>query len=143
MTSMGKKEKQQQQQCLDYPVKAAHEFFSEISKEWDRFKRGAIMSTIVCSLLLIGFVFIFLRIHKIHSFEFNELFLVLPIVGFLVYTIYLMTSQYRFFRQWEKRMNHIYNYEEQLLLTDNNNNTNCDNVENNEKTDAPIAMSNS
>ena len=117
---MNKKEKQQQQQ-LDYPVKLAHEFFSEISNEWGRFKRGAIMSTIVCSLLLIGFVFAFLRINRLHGFEFNELFLVLPIVGFLVYTIYLMTSQYRFFRQWEKRMNHIYRYEEKLLLADNNN----------------------
>lgn len=114
---MNKKEKQQQQQ-LDYPVKLAHEFFSEISNEWGRFKRGAIMSTTVCSLLLFGFIFAFLRINKIHGFEFNELFLVLPIVGFLIYTIYLMTAQYRFFRRWEKRMNHTYRYEEKLLLTE-------------------------
>ncbi|MDR2707606.1 MAG: hypothetical protein LBB87_02505 [Nitrososphaerota archaeon] len=113
---MNKTEKQPRQ--LEYPVKTAHEFFSEINNEWGRFKRGAIMSTIVCSLLLIGYIFTFLRINKLHGFEFNALFLVLPVVGFLGYTIYLMISQYRFFRRWEKRMNHIYSYEEKLLLTD-------------------------
>ncbi|MCL1970663.1 MAG: hypothetical protein FWF66_04315 [Candidatus Bathyarchaeota archaeon] len=105
---MNEKEKQQQQQQQQtYPVKTAHEFFSEINSEWGRFKRGAIMSTIVCSLLLLGFVFTILRISNFHGFEFNALFLVLPIVGFLGYTSYLMTSQYHFFRRWEKRMNHI------------------------------------
>jgi membrane protein CcdC involved in cytochrome C biogenesis len=116
---MNKKEKQQQ---LDYPVKTTHEFFSEISNEWGHFKRGAIMSLIVCSLLLVGFVFAFLRATKIHSFEFSGLFLVLPIAGFLVYTIYLMISQYRFFRRWEKRMKHIYSYEEKLLADDGKSN---------------------
>ena len=27
--------------------------------------------------------------------------------GFLVYSIYLMSLQYRFFRRWEKRMNRL------------------------------------
>ena len=121
MTGMNEKEKQQQQQ-LDYPVKTAHEFFSEINNEWGRFKRGAIMSTIVCSFLLFGFVSAFLRINKFHGFETNALFLVLPMAGFLIYTIYLMTSQYRFFRLWEKRVNHIYRYEEKLLLADDDKN---------------------
>jgi len=116
MINVSEKEKQQQQ--LDYPVKTAHEFFSEISNERGCFKRGAIMSIIVCSLLLVGYFFAFLRITKIHGFAGNELFLVLPIAGFLIYTIYLMASQYKFFRRWEKRMNHIYSYEEKLLLAD-------------------------
>jgi amino acid permease len=121
---MNKKEKQQQQ--LDYPVRTVHEFFSEISNEWGHFKRGAIMSLIVCSILLVGFVFAFLHTTKIHSFEFSGLFLVLPIVGFLIYTIYLMISQYRFFRRWEKRMEHIYSYEEKLLADDDKNNRETD-----------------
>jgi hypothetical protein len=128
---MSEKEKKQQQQQLDYPVKTVHKFFSEISNDWGRFKRGAIMSTIVCSFLLVGFVFAFLHINKIYGFELNALFLVLPTVGFLLYTIYLMTSQYRFFRRWEKRVNHIYMYEEKLLLEGNDNNNDIDSDDDN------------
>jgi hypothetical protein len=135
---MSEKEKQQQQQQLDYPIKTAHKFFSEISNDWGRFKRGAIMSTTVCSLLLVGFVFAFLRIHRLHGFEFNALFLILPTVGFLVYTIYLMTSQYRFFRRWEKRVNHIYMYEEKLLLEGNNNNSDSDSNDDNNNNIKPV-----
>ncbi|MDR0797783.1 MAG: hypothetical protein LBE70_03585 [Nitrososphaerota archaeon] len=115
---MNEKEKQQ----LNYPVRTVHEFFAEINSEWGRFKRGAILSIILCLHLLIGFVFAFLRINRVHDFEVNTLFLVLPIAGFLIYTIYLMSSQYRFFRRWEKRMNHIYTYEEKLLLADDDKN---------------------
>ncbi|MDR2699315.1 MAG: hypothetical protein LBC12_00585 [Nitrososphaerota archaeon] len=100
---MNEKEKQQQQQ--NCPVKTTHEFLSEINKEWCCFKRGAIMSIIVCSLLIVSFVSAFLRITKTHGFEVSELFLVLPIAGFLIYTIYLMISQYRFFRQWKNAWN--------------------------------------
>ena len=113
MTSMSEKEKQQ-----DYPVKTTHEFFSEINNEWGRFKRGAILSTIVCSILLVGFVFVFLGISKVHGFDADALVFMLLLAGFLVYIIYLMTSQYRFFRRWEERMKHTYSYEEKLLADD-------------------------
>jgi amino acid transporter len=109
---MSEKEKQSV-----YPVKTAHEFFSEINKEWGRFKRGTTLSIFICSILLLGFVSAFLRITAIHHFEVGGL-LLLSIVGFLVYTIYLMVSQYRFFRRWEKRMEHVYSYEEKLLTDD-------------------------
>jgi hypothetical protein len=107
---MSEKENQQ-----DYPVKTTHEFLSEMNHEWARFKRGAILSTIVCSLLLVSFVPVYLRISKTFGFEVSDLLLVALLVGFLVYTIYLMTAQYRFFRRWEGRMKRIYGYEEKLL----------------------------
>jgi hypothetical protein len=37
-----------------------------------------------------------------------------------------MISQYRFFRRWEKRMEHIYSYEEKLLADDDKNNKEAD-----------------
>ncbi len=100
-----------------YPVKTTHEFLAEINHEWGRFKRGAIFSTIVSSVLLVGFVLVFLRIAK-NSFEVSDLILVALLVGFLVYTIYLMAGQYRFFRKWEGRMTRIFSYEEKLLSDD-------------------------
>jgi hypothetical protein len=101
-----------------YPIKTTHEFLAEMNHEWARFKRGAILSTIVCSLLLVSFVLVYLRISKVYGFEVSDLILVGLLVGFLGYTIYLMTSQYRFFRRWENRMRRIYGYEEKLLADD-------------------------
>ncbi len=112
MTSMSEKENPQ------YPVKTTHEFLSEMNHEWGRFKRGAVLSILICSILLVGFVLVYLRISKTFGFEVSDLILVGLLAGFLVYTIYLMTSQYRFFRRWESRMKRIYGYEEKLLPED-------------------------
>ncbi len=101
----------------DYPVKTTHEFLSEMNHEWGRFKRGAIFSTIVSSILLVAFVFVFWRTAK-NGFEVSDLILELLLAGFLVYTIYLMAVQYRFFRRWEGRMTRIFSYEEKLLSDD-------------------------
>lgn len=100
-----------------YPVKTTHEFLSEINHEWGRFKRGAVFSTIVSAILLVAFVFVFLRTARL-GFEVSDLILEFLLVGFLVYTIYLMAVQYRFFRKWESRMKRIYSYEEKLLADD-------------------------
>jgi hypothetical protein len=113
----GMSEKEDQQH---YPVKTTHEFLSEIKHEWGRFKRGAILSTIVSAFLLVGFVLIYLRISKAFGFEVSDFILVALPVGFLAYTIYLMASQYRFFRKWESRMKRIYSYEERLLADEKN-----------------------
>jgi hypothetical protein len=113
MTGMSEKENQQH-----YPVKTTHEFLSEINHEWGRFKRGAILSILICLLLLVGFVLAYLRISKTFGVEVSDLILVGLLAGFLVYTIYLMSSQYRFFRRWENRMKRIYSYEEKLLADD-------------------------
>ena len=109
---MSEKENQQ------YPVKTTHEFLSEMNREWGRFKRGAILSILICSLLLVSFTLVYLRISKTFGFEVSDLILVGLLAAFLVYTIYLMTSQYRFFRRWENRMKRIYSYEEKLLADD-------------------------
>jgi hypothetical protein len=102
----------------DYPVKTTHEFLAEMNHEWARFKRGAILSIFICSFLLVGFVLVYLRISKTYGVEASDLILVGLLAAFLVYTIYLMTSQYRFFRRWENRMKRIYGYEEKLLAND-------------------------
>lgn len=114
---MSEKENQQ-----DYPVKTTHEFLSEMNSQWGRFKRGAILSTVVSVFLLIGFILVFLRISKNVGFEVSDLILVLLLAGFLIYTIYLMTSQYRFLSKWEKRMKRIYDYEATLLLDEQDKN---------------------
>jgi len=98
----------------EYPVKTTHEFLSEINREWGRFKRGAVFSIIVSCVLLVAFTLVFIRLSKM-NFEVSDLILEVLLAGFLVYTIYLMAAQYRFFRKWERRMKRIFSYEEKLL----------------------------
>jgi hypothetical protein len=101
-----------------YPVKTTHEFLADINREWARFKRGSIFSTIIIVLVLVGFVLGYWRLTKMNGFEVSDLILVGLLAAFLVYTIYLMTTQYRFFRRWENRMKRVYGYEEKLLADD-------------------------
>lgn len=98
----------------EYPVKTTHEFLSEINHEWGRFKRGAVFGIIVSSFLLVAFFLVFWRTAKT-GFEVSDVILDVLLAGFLVYTIYLLAVQYRFFRKWERRMTRIFSYEEKLL----------------------------
>ena len=106
-----------------YPVKTIHEFLSEINREWGRFKRGAIISISISSLLLVAFVLVFIRTAKT-GFEVSDIILELLLAGFLIYSIYLMNNQYRFFRKWEGRMTRVFTFEEKLLSDEPKENAN-------------------
>ncbi len=101
-----------------YPVKTTHEFLAEMNHEWARFKRGAVFSTIIIVLVLVGFILGYWRLTMFNGFEVSDLILVGLLVAFLVYMIYLMATQYRFFRKWENRMKRVYGFEEKLLADD-------------------------
>lgn len=97
-----------------YPVRTLHEFLTEINQEWSKFKRGAILSLITSSILLVAFVLVFYRT-AITGFEVSDVILEVLLVGFVVYSMYLMNVQYRFFRRWENRMTRLYMFEEKLM----------------------------
>jgi len=97
-----------------YPVKTLHEFLSEINQEWSKFKRGAVLSLISSSLLLVAFTLVFYRTIKT-GFEVSDVILELILLGFVIYSMYLMNGQYRFFRKWENRMTKLYGFEEKLM----------------------------
>lgn len=97
-----------------YPVKTLHEFLAEINQEWSKFKRGAILSLITSSVLLIAFIFVFYRTART-GFEVSDIILELLLLGFVIYSMYLMYVQYRFFRKWESRMTRLYMFEQKLM----------------------------
>lgn len=97
-----------------YPVRTLHEFLTEINQEWSKFKRGAILSLITSSILLVAFVLVFYRTART-GFEISDVILEVLLVGFVVYSMYLMNVQYRFFRRWENRMTRLYMFEEKLM----------------------------
>jgi cobalamin biosynthesis protein CobD/CbiB len=97
-----------------YPVRTMHEFLYQVEKETNRFKRGAVISIMVSALMLVVLVFV-AYVTILRSFVPSGIILLAVLAGVLVYSIYLMTFQYRFFRKWEKRMTRIERMEEKLL----------------------------
>ncbi len=104
-----------------YPVRTLHEFIDEINKEWGKFKKGALISIATSSLLLVATILVLVRT-IVRGMEISDIILELILAAFLVYSIYLMNHQYRFFRRWEKRMTRLNSLEEKLMpeLNDDN-----------------------
>jgi len=97
-----------------YPVRTLHEFLYEINREWGRFKKGALISIGISSVLFVAFVLVLIKSVQV-GFEASDIILETLLGGFLLYSIYLMSGQYRFFRRWEKRMTRLTTLEEKLM----------------------------
>ncbi|HSV50192.1 MAG TPA: hypothetical protein VLH35_07730 [Candidatus Acidoferrales bacterium] len=97
-----------------YPVRTMHEFLYQVEHETNRFKRGAIISILISVLMLVLLVFVAIETMG-RGFVASGIILEIVLVGFLVYSIYLMSFQYRFFHKWEKRLNRLNQLEEKLM----------------------------
>jgi len=104
-----------------YPLRTMHEFLYQVEHETNRFKRGAVISILLSAVMLaaVGFVSYATLSRGVVA---SGVILMVVLAGVLVYSIYLMSFQYRFFRQWEKRMNRLSMLEEKLMpeLSDEN-----------------------
>jgi len=85
-----------------YPVRTIHEFLYQVEHETNRFKRGAAISILISALMMAVLVSV-AYITMQQAFAPSGIILLAVLAGVLVYSIYLMTFQYRFFRTWEKR----------------------------------------
>ena len=97
-----------------FPIKSLHEFLSELDKEWSRFKSGALVSIFIACALLAGS---FLRLFgpPRPALEVGDLIIFPSATAFLLYIIWAMVAQYRFFRKWENRMRLLVRLEEELI----------------------------
>jgi len=97
-----------------YTVRTIHEFLRQVEQETNRFKRGAIISILLSAFMLI---LIFLVLYALipRGYSISSLILIAVLASLLVYSIYLMSFQYRFFQKWEKRLNQLVNIEEKLM----------------------------
>jgi hypothetical protein len=109
-----------------YPIKTLHEFLSESNREWRRFKRGTLMSLFVLTLLLSSLGPLVYRAVRLGLDIFDVVFLG-SLSAFLIYVIYIMAVQYRYFKKWGSRMEQLACLEEKILaeqsLKDSNSNT--------------------
>jgi uncharacterized membrane protein YbhN (UPF0104 family) len=97
-----------------YPVRTMHEFLYQVEHETNRFKRGAVISILISAFMLVLIVFVLYALIP-RGYSASGIILIGVLAGLLVYSIYLMSFQYRFFRRWEKRLNQLNELEAKLM----------------------------
>lgn len=97
-----------------YPVRAMHEFLYQVEHETNRFKRGAVISIIISAVMLVLLAFVAYELAP-RGFTVSGIILEGLLATFLVYSIYLMSFQYRFFKKWENRLNQLSALEAKLM----------------------------
>jgi cobalamin biosynthesis protein CobD/CbiB len=96
-----------------YPVKSLHDFLSELDEEWNKFRTGSLVGFVVsCVLLVFSGLSTLGALAEGKPLEF--IFLVIISV-FLVYTVFALYAQHRFFRRWERRIGLLLHLEESLI----------------------------
>lgn len=106
-------EKEEKSEKL-YPVRSLHDFLSGLYREWDKFRTGSLIGVVVSGVLLIFFVsrLLFAAIKQRAVVDF--IFLIIVVV-FLIYSMYALLAQYRFFKKWERRIGLLLHLEEKLM----------------------------
>jgi len=108
-----KDEKNENEQA--YPVRSLHNFLYELNKEWSKFRNGSVLSMVASGIILVFFVLRFLRDIRMGTLGFMDLLLIVLVTAFLVYGIYIMVAQYRFFSKWERRVGLLMYMKEKIL----------------------------
>ena len=96
-----------------YPVRSLHDFLSELDEEWNKFRTGSLVGFIVsCILLVFSGLSVLGALAEGKPLEF--VFMIMISV-FLVYTVFALYAQHRFFRRWERRIGLLLHLEESLI----------------------------
>ena len=97
-----------------YPVRSLHDFLSELDEEWNKFRTGSLIGLIVsCVLLVFSSLSLLAALAEGKPLEF--IFMII-IAVFLVYTVYALFAQHRFFKRWERRIGLLLHLEESLIM---------------------------
>ncbi|RLI15352.1 hypothetical protein DRO41_04365 [Candidatus Bathyarchaeota archaeon] len=97
-----------------YPVRTLHDFLSELDREWSKFRTGSLVGMIASGVLLVFFVLRFLLL-ALKRLDVMDTMLLVFVAIFLIYSIYALIGQYRFFNKWERRMGLLLHLEEELM----------------------------
>lgn len=98
-----------------YPIKSLHDFLFELDREWSKFRTGSLISMIASGALLVFFVLRLRLLLALRRPDFVEVTFLGFVVIFLIYSIYAMFVQYRFFNRWERRVGLLLHLEEELM----------------------------
>lgn len=97
-----------------YPVKSLHDFLFELDKEWTKFRNGTLIGLLSSGILFLLVVWLLLRTRHFGLGLIDFVLLIFSGI-FLGYSIYAMSSQFRFFSKWERRIGLLLHMEDQIL----------------------------
>lgn len=96
-----------------YPLRTIHDFLSELDREWDKFRVGSLIGMVASGVLL---VFLLPRVFRaMRPWKVFDLAFMVLATAFLIYSIYALLAQYRFFKRWERRVWLLIHLEEELM----------------------------
>lgn len=96
------------------PLRNLHDFLFELNNEWDKFRRGSMMSIVTTIVLFILFIPRYLQVTFKTPNRLDTL-LALSIIAILCYNVYLSYKQHTFYSRWEKRLGLLLHLEERIL----------------------------
>ncbi len=96
-----------------YPLRAIHDFLFELNSEWDKFRIGSLIGLVASGALLVLYVPRFMM--AIRQRRPVDFLFPLIIIAFLIYSMYALYTQFRFFKKWERRIGLLLHLEEQLI----------------------------
>jgi len=96
-----------------YPVRSLHDFLTELNKEWDKFRTGSLVGMVTSGALLVFIVLRFLG--AVRHRDIGDIVFFLFVAALLVYSIFTLLAQYRFFKRWERRVGLLLHLEEELI----------------------------
>jgi hypothetical protein len=105
---------QQTKEEQQYPIKSLHDFLAELDSEWSKVRNGSLIGLASSTILFLIVVGIILRIRRI-GLGLVDFVLLLFAGAFLVYSIYVLYRQFRFFNRWERRVGLLLHLEEEML----------------------------
>jgi membrane protein implicated in regulation of membrane protease activity len=108
--------KRREPPVMAVPVRSLHDFLSELDQEWDKFRTGSLIGMITSAAL--GFFIIWFLRGPIGPIIRSDPFFfafVLLIAVMLIYSIFALYAQYKFFSKWERRIGLLRHLEEKLI----------------------------
>lgn len=118
----GESKMKRKEDVESYPLRSLHDFLSELDKEWDSFRTASLIGILTSGILLVFVIFRLLallatlRRPGVGLFAIlNDLLFLVLVVAFVVYEIFLLLRQYRFFKKWERRVGLLLHLEERLM----------------------------
>lgn len=109
-----------QENVESYPLRSLHDFLNELDREWDKFRTASLIGMITSGTLLFFFIVRFwgllIRIRRFGLIGvIDEFAFLILVAAFVIYEIFLLLRQYRFFKKWERRVGLLLHLEERLM----------------------------
>lgn len=106
----------------EYPVKSIHSFLVDVQKELERLRVASVIGVVACFLILLSLIRFALRLmefggmfpHAQMGMRIDTVLLALATLS-LIYSVYALYGQSRFFKKWGRKFELLEGVERRLM----------------------------